>query len=131
MLSAGLVEDHKACFPGNAVLRKRLDDWTEAFEAKEERRRREAAGAQEEQGWTVVKRRGVGLTAPEFPAATMPVYMYSARAMCAWTAVPRRGLGRPCCTSALSARLCTSGAGVIGLFRLAEVNFRASALLQI
>ena len=61
-LSAGLVEDHKACFPGNAVLRKRLDDWTEAFEAEEERRRREAAGAQEEQGWTVVKRRGVRLT---------------------------------------------------------------------
>ncbi|CAK0784142.1 hypothetical protein CVIRNUC_007345 [Coccomyxa viridis] len=56
----GLVEDHKACFPGNAVLRKRLDDWTEAFEAEVERRRREAAGAQEEQGWTVVKRRGGG-----------------------------------------------------------------------
>ena len=68
-LSAGLVEDHKACFPGNAVLKKRLDDWTEAFEAEEERRRREAASAQEEQGWTVVKRRGVRLTAPEFPAA--------------------------------------------------------------
>ena len=56
---AGLVEAHKACFPGNAVLRKQLDDWTEDFEAGEARKRREAAAAQEEQGWTVVKRRGV------------------------------------------------------------------------
>lgn len=55
----GLVEAHKACFPGNAVLRKQLDDWTEDFEAEEARKRREAAAAQEEQGWTVVKRRGV------------------------------------------------------------------------
>ena len=68
-LSAGLVEDHKACFPGNAVLRKRLDDWTEAFEAEEERRKHEAAGAQEEQGWTVVKRRGVRLTVPKSPTS--------------------------------------------------------------
>ncbi len=58
---AGLVEAHKACFPGNAVLRKRLDDWTEEFEAEEVRKKREAAASQEEQGWTVVKRRGVSL----------------------------------------------------------------------
>ena len=56
----GLVEAHKACFPGNTVLRRQLDDWTEDFEAEEARKRREAAAAQEEQGWTVVKRRGVG-----------------------------------------------------------------------
>lgn len=56
----GLVEAHKACFPGNTVLRRQLDDWTEHFEAEEARKRREAAAAQEEQGWTVVKRRGVG-----------------------------------------------------------------------
>ena len=130
MLSAGLVEDHKACFPGNAVLRKRLDDWTEAFEAEEDRRRHEAADAQEEQGWTVVKRRGVRLTAPELSAAIMALFLCAARALGAWTAVMCRGVGRPCCTSALSARLCTSGAGVIGLFRLAEVDSRASPLLQ-
>ena len=53
------MEAHKACFPGNAVLRKQLDDWTENVEAEEARKRRVAAAAQEEQGWTVVKRRGV------------------------------------------------------------------------
>ena len=35
-LSAGLVEDHKACFPGNTVLRKRLDDWTTELNAWEQ-----------------------------------------------------------------------------------------------
>ena len=53
------MEAHKACFPGNAVLRKRLDDWTEEFESEQARQRSEAAAAQEQQGWTVVKRRGV------------------------------------------------------------------------
>lgn len=53
------MEAHKACFPGNAVLRQRLDDWTEEFEAGEAQKKRDAAAAQEEQGWTVVKRRGV------------------------------------------------------------------------
>ena len=68
ILCAGLVQAHKACFPGTAVLRKRLDDWTEDFEAEEARKRREAAAAQEEQGWTVVKRRGVSpvITDPPF-----------------------------------------------------------------
>lgn len=61
------MEAHKACFPGNAVLRKRLDDWTEDFEAEEARKRREAAAAQEEQGWTVVKRRGVSHAIPDHP----------------------------------------------------------------
>ena len=72
------MEDHKACFPGNAVLRKRLDDWTEAFEAEEEGKEREAASAQDEQGWTVVKRRGVRLTTPEPPAASMVLYLCAA-----------------------------------------------------
>lgn len=36
-----------------------LDKWTEDFEAEEDRRKREAAAALAEEGWTVVKRRGV------------------------------------------------------------------------
>lgn len=39
-----------------------LDKWTEDFEAEEDRRKREAAAALAEEGWTVVKRRGVSRT---------------------------------------------------------------------
>ena len=85
------MEDHKACFPGNAVLRQRLDNWTEAFEAEEERKRRKAAGAQDEEGWTMVKRRGVRLTAPEIPVA---IDLYGAQALRTWTVVKHRGVGR-------------------------------------
>ncbi|KAK9811435.1 hypothetical protein WJX72_003897 [[Myrmecia] bisecta] len=51
----GWVEQHKAMFPGNAVLQKQLDDWFETFEAEEERKRT-AAAASTDDGWTVVTR---------------------------------------------------------------------------
>ena len=74
---AGLVEAHKACFPGNSVLRKRLDDWTEDFEAEQARKRREAAAAQEKQGWTVVKRRGVSHATTSYSWRRLPVLTVS------------------------------------------------------
>ncbi|KAK9831949.1 hypothetical protein WJX81_001994 [Elliptochloris bilobata] len=51
------VEAHKALFPGNAVLRQQLDEWTEAHEAEEERRKAAAAEAANCDGWTVVTRK--------------------------------------------------------------------------
>jgi hypothetical protein len=53
------VEAQKACFPGAGLLRQQLDAWTEEFEGAEARRRESAAASLAEDGWTVVKRRGV------------------------------------------------------------------------
>lgn len=53
------MEEHKACFPGNGVLSQQLDSWMEEFEAEEARRKADAAAALADDGWTVVKRRGV------------------------------------------------------------------------
>ena len=50
----GMVEAHKASYPGNGVLQKQLDDWMVEFEQEEERKRVEAENAAAEDGWTVV-----------------------------------------------------------------------------
>jgi Ribosomal RNA-processing protein 7 (RRP7) C-terminal domain len=51
------VEEHKAQYPGNAVLQKQLDEWMANFEDEEERRRKEAEQAAADDGWTVVTKR--------------------------------------------------------------------------
>ena len=63
VLWAAWVEEHKACFPGNGALAQQLDAWMEEFEAGEARRKADAAAALTEDGWTVVKRRGVRVPA--------------------------------------------------------------------
>ena len=67
MLWAAWVEEHKACFPGNGALAQQLDAWMEEFEAEEARRKADAAAALTEDGWTVVKRRGVRVPAQGTP----------------------------------------------------------------
>lgn len=51
----------KACFPDAGLLRQQVDAWTEAFEGEEARRRESAAASLAEEGWTVVKRKGVSV----------------------------------------------------------------------
>eukprot|EP00884_Botryococcus_braunii_P005946 jgi/Botrbrau1/15352/Bobra.0289s0007.1 len=50
----GWVEEHKAVFPGNEVLKEKLDAWTVAYEAEEARRKAETSA---DEGWTVVERK--------------------------------------------------------------------------
>lgn len=53
----GMVEAHKAQFPGNQELTARLNDWMVAFEEEEERKRKAAEAAVADDGWTVVTKR--------------------------------------------------------------------------
>ena len=64
------------------MLRQRLDAWTEEYEGEEAKRREAAAAALAEDGWTVVKRRGVCSCAGRWVHATMHFSTDALPALC-------------------------------------------------